>query len=454
MLTRRLSLILPALVLASLAAPAGASAATAADDIAGAPALTGAGPHTVFYDTDGATAEAGEKQHVNDDFKMNSVWVRWTPTKTGGMKLSSCGADKDPGTWLTIYKKAPGATSVTNLQTPSTTPAGDIPEWGCSGGKQTLRATAGQTYFIAIVRSKYMNYADTGGKMTLTQVTDPPKVTFNVAPTQTGPHPTITFSAPHQSWFACKLNGSTTSCSSDGKGTGSFDKVLPTGTHKLTVKATDSFYNAGSELSWTFTVDATGPDTFIDSPAPAYGGGYPQIAFHASEAGVTYRCQYDNQVKDPCTSPWQLSTVPPVGAHKITVTAHDKWGNPDPTPAVQAFDVVQPAPPPKQPTQPPTVVQPPVVAPPPVQPPVVRPAVAQPQGPCAPRVTHGRLTKRGMRVRIVGDAKRSCVVTLTLKAGRRPVGRIVRLVEAGATVTATVRPRVRAKRARLVVSAR
>lgn len=452
MLTRRRSLILPLVVLGALAAPAAASAASAADDIADAPALTGAGPHTVFYDTDGATAEAGEKQHVNDDYKINSVWVKWTPTKTGGLKLSSCGADKDPGTWLTIYKKTGWTTNVTSITPASTHPAGDIPEWDCSGGKQTLRATAGQTYFIAIVRSKWMNYADTGGKMTLTQVTDPPKVTFNSPPAQTGPNPTISFSAPHQSWFACKLNGTTTSCSSDGKGNGSFAKPLASGTYTLAVKATDSFYNEGSAHSWTFTVDATGPDTFIDSPAPAYGGGYPQLAFHASEAGVTYRCQYDNQVKDPCTSPWQLSTVPPVGAHKITITAYDKWGNPDPTPAVQAFDIVQPAPPVKPAAQPPTV-QPPVA--PPVQPPVVQQQVTQqPQGACAPRVTHGKLTRRGMRVRIVGDAKRFCIVTLTLKAGGRPVGRRVQPVEAGRTVTVTVKPRVRAKRARLVVSAR
>ncbi|HEU4538218.1 MAG TPA: hypothetical protein VFS00_29050, partial [Polyangiaceae bacterium] len=59
MTARRLLLALAA-VLATAVAPGAAHAVTATNTLASAPAITGAGPHAVAYDTDGATLESGE----------------------------------------------------------------------------------------------------------------------------------------------------------------------------------------------------------------------------------------------------------------------------------------------------------------------------------------------------------------------------------------------------------
>lgn len=451
-MTARLALLA---VLAAAAAPSAANGAVVAQDkIKAAPELTGAGPHTFTYDTDGAMHEILEAYHGGPDYDRNSVWVKWTPSKSGGVKLEGCGALKDPGTYLRMYKS-------TNELFPSVSSLDDVPGpdeqilHDCYGGTQIVKAIANQTYYIVAVRSKYMNTPDKGGTMTITQVTDPPKVKFDTAPTATGPKPKFTFSAPNGSKFGCKLDtGGWQPCSGPNAGMGSFSPtVTKSGGHTVTVRATDSFHNQGPEATWSFAADASGPDTFIDSPAPVYGGSYPIVKFHASEAtGVTFRCEYEGVVKQPCTSPWQMSSVPKIGSHEIEVTAYDKWGNADPSPAVQAFTIEAPPLPPKPPYEPAPTPAPAPTAP---TPPATTPATpvapnahptANAAGPCVTRVTHGRLTRRGMRVRIAGDAKRLCTVTLTLHKGRRLLARVVRPVPARIAVSLVVRPKVKAPR--------
>ena len=465
MLTRRL---LPTAVLAALAlsvAPAVAGAATEAqDDIADAPALTSVG-HWVTYDTDGAGTEAGEPEHVANAGK--SVWLKWTPAASGGMRLTACNG-KAQGVHIRIYKqKTKGVDSVKNL---APLPAAEQRSFGCDGGSQIIAAQANQTYYIVMVRNLLTVGTQPDAGVFISQQTQAPVITFPNAPKAIGPGGvTIDFdSAPAAKSYTCKLNGDTKTCAG-GSFSGLFAK---SGEFVLEVTGTDEYLNTGT-ASWSFTVDADAPQTVIDSAPPTSGASAP-LLFHASaDSGVTFKCQYDAVVKDPCTSGWKTPAALP-GQHTIKVTATDKFGNADPTPAVQTFAVVQPVAPqqPAQPQQPakpqggqpqspaaqapqPASVQPqgqpePAQEQPQQAVPQAQQQAPQPQTRPACRVTfaHGRVTKRGISVRVKGDPARACTVSLKLVKGKRVLARSKRTIAAGSRRKLVLRPRAALKSAR------
>ena len=110
MTTRRLLPLLAALAFCA-AAPA-AHGATMANNIASAPTITGAGPHSVSYDTDGATLEGGEPVHYTSDY-WRSVWVKWVPTTNANVRVDNCGSPAATGF---KYRRASGKEFSPKLQ--------------------------------------------------------------------------------------------------------------------------------------------------------------------------------------------------------------------------------------------------------------------------------------------------------------------------------------------------
>jgi hypothetical protein len=453
MLNRRL--LLPLTVAAALAGsvlPASALASDATDDIGDAPSYAAVGNY-LTYDTDGATEETGEPAHIDGTAK--SVWIKWTAVNAGNMRIDGCNS-KPMGVHLKVYKQwKPGVDSVTNL---AAVPAGEQLEHGCDGAYQVIAAKASQTYYVVIVRSKKYLTADPGAGFFLSQKTQAPAVSFVDAKKAYGKAATISFeSKPAAKKYVCTLDGADKSCDG-GSVTAVFGK---SGEHELVVHGIDDHGNVGAPVSWKFTSDATPPDTFIDS-APPVSGAPIALKFHSSpDTGVTYTCQFDNVVKNPCTSGWQTPAAQP-GPHKITVTAKDAFGNVDQTPAVQSFTVagqgiapvqpqepVQPQQPSDQPQQPqqgeqPSLPQSPQQSPLVQQPPVVAPAAA-----CATKVTRGKRTRRGLQVRLQNTGARQCLVTLKLRAGRRVVARKAVGVAPGQVLKVTLKPRVKVAGAKL-----
>ncbi|HEX8087195.1 MAG TPA: hypothetical protein VF529_23150 [Solirubrobacteraceae bacterium] len=450
MLTRRLlpTSLLAALALAVVPAAAGA-AVEAADDIADAPSTSGSG-FTMVYDTDGASTESGEPTHVAGT--GGSVWLKWTAAKDGNMQLNFCDY-KPVGYHLKVYKqKQPGTDSVTNIEV--------VPPVlkECDGAHQVIAAKALQTYYIAIVRSTLYLPPNPEGTVYLSQRTTPPVASFTKAPKVTGKSATFEFTSEPKTAakWECKLDGADKAC--NGAVSFLFGK---SGEHELTVRAIDDHLNEGPVASWKFRVDMDAPDTFIDS-APPTSGAPAAVKFHATaDDGVQFKCQYDAVVKNPCVSGWQ---TPPAGEgpHKITVTAYDKYGNVDATPAVQSFTVAPPLAPvqpePEQPAAPqeqpageqPAPEQPSTAAQQPEQPVVqaaqeqpVAPPQPAPLQPCRARFLRGRVTKRGAVVRVTGDPARGCTVSLKLVKGRRVLARKTVLVEPGAARRLAVRPKRR-----------
>lgn len=441
------------MVLAAFAASAAPAAAAtdAKDDIADAPAHSGT-VHYLDYDTDGATEESGEATHVPGTSR--SVWLKWTPVKSGGMVISGCNS-KPLGTHVRIYKqKTAGVDSVTNLLS---VPAAEQRAFSCDGAEQTIAAKALQTYYIVVVRSTQFFTPDPGGGFFVSQKTDAPVVTFPGAQKAYGKSATIEFaSAPKAKTYACTLDGVAKDCA-DGTFSAVFGKTKE---HELVVTGTDDHGNVGAPATWKFTSDVTPPDTFIDS-APPTSGAPAALKFHASpDAGVTFTCHYDAIVKNPCTSGWQTPPAGP-GPHKITVTAKDAFGNVDQSPAVQSFTVAPPVQPiaPQQPAQPQKPGEPQPAEP--AQPQAPQPSQPQPEQPQQPNQAQqpqpmaqtqstppcrvvsarGRVTRRGVKVRVTGDPSRTCTVTLALVKGRRVLARSERRVAPGKRLKLAVRPR-------------
>jgi Bacterial Ig-like domain len=92
------------------------------------------------------------------------------------------------------------------------------------------------------------------------------------------------------------------------------------------VRASDAAGNTGGAASRTITVDATAPQTTIDSgPAGPTSDSTPTFAF-SSEPGASFQCRVDGGVFAACGSPHTTAALGD-GAHTFEVRASDAAGN-------------------------------------------------------------------------------------------------------------------------------
>ncbi|MBE2314543.1 Ig-like domain repeat protein [Solirubrobacter sp. CPCC 204708] len=169
-----------------------------------------------------------------------------------------------------------------------------------------------------------------------------------------GPTGTITNASP-QFAFSSSETGSTFECRLDGPGsaTGTYQSCtsprtlgpLADGTYTFLVRAVDAAGNAdGTPASRTFTVDATVPNTTIDSgPTGTITNASPQFTFSSSEPGSSFECRLDGPgsttgTYQSCTSPRTLGPLAD-GTYTFSVRALDAAGNTDATPATRTFTV-------------------------------------------------------------------------------------------------------------------
>jgi hypothetical protein len=172
-------------------------------------------------------------------------------------------------------------------------------------------------------------------------------VTINIKPVTTidsGPSGTVgpgsqsfTFSSQPGVNFECKLDAATyAACTSPQTYTG-----LADGPHTFSVRGVSGSVT-GDEVSRTFTVDATPPETTIDSgpeDASVQAAGRAMFAFSSSETGSTFECRLDGGSWDGCSSPEELRHLS-AGPHTFEVRATDAYGNTDASPASRTFVVL------------------------------------------------------------------------------------------------------------------
>lgn len=157
--------------------------------------------------------------------------------------------------------------------------------------------------------------------------------------TVNNPTPSLTFSSSEPgSTFQCQVDGGGySSCTSPFT-----TSALSDGPHTVDVRATDIAGNTdATPATRSFTVDATAPDTTIDS-GPADGSSInattPSFAFSSPDNTATFECSADGAVFTACTSPVTTPSLSD-GSHTFAVRAVDPVGNADATPASRTFTV-------------------------------------------------------------------------------------------------------------------
>ena len=153
--------------------------------------------------------------------------------------------------------------------------------------------------------------------------------------------PTFTFGSMDDdvASVACAVDGSPVPCSSSTSHT---TTPLADGPHTFAVTATDTSNNVSAPASRSFTVDATGPPTKINSKPPAMSTDTtPTVTFSSSAADLaSFACRVDGGAFSACSSPFTTPALAP-GAHTIDVRATDDLGNNGPAQHV-AVTVVAP----------------------------------------------------------------------------------------------------------------
>jgi hypothetical protein len=138
------------------------------------------------------------------------------------------------------------------------------------------------------------------------------------------------------STFECSLDGAPfAACSTPKSYSG-----LADGSHTFAVRATDPAGNVDlSPASYTWTIDATPPDTTLGTPRPSNPTSAISAQFSfSSEAGATFACSLDGTAFVACASPQSYGGFAD-GSHTFAVRATDLAGNVDPTPASYSWTV-------------------------------------------------------------------------------------------------------------------
>ncbi|MGH3371024.1 MAG: Ig-like domain-containing protein, partial [Nocardioidaceae bacterium] len=144
-------------------------------------------------------------------------------------------------------------------------------------------------------------------------------------------------------------------CSID-TGTPSFSSCSgPGGSHTPASNLSDGSYTfrvrarVGSNIdptpaTQTFSLDATPPDTIIDSgPSGPINDTTPSFSFHSTEASSTFECSVDQGTPSfgACSGPGASHTPASLadGNYTFRVQATDQAGNTDQSPAIRSFTV-------------------------------------------------------------------------------------------------------------------
>jgi hypothetical protein len=138
--------------------------------------------------------------------------------------------------------------------------------------------------------------------------------------------------------FECRLDGGGfTACTSPQVIT-----ALSQGVHTFRVRAIDAANNVdASPASYVWNVDATPPDTTIDSGPPVITN--MTTAVFAFSGGATFECKLDAGAFVACASP-QTYMALAEGTHALAVRATDAAGNTDVSPATYGWTIDRVAP--------------------------------------------------------------------------------------------------------------
>jgi hypothetical protein len=163
-------------------------------------------------------------------------------------------------------------------------------------------------------------------------------ITSQPAALSNSPSPSFDFLATEPgSTFECSLDGAAFAACTTPK---SYSGVAD-GAHTFQVRAVDPAGNVDpSPASYSWTIDATPPDTTIGPthPAALTTATGATFDFSSNETPVTFKCALDAGAYLSCSSPKTYSGLAD-GAHTFYVRATDAATNTDPTPASYTWTI-------------------------------------------------------------------------------------------------------------------
>jgi MBG domain-containing protein/Big-like domain-containing protein/Kelch motif protein/galactose oxidase-like protein len=147
--------------------------------------------------------------------------------------------------------------------------------------------------------------------------------------------------------FECNLDYAVewTLCGTAGNPTTSYSN-LADGSHTFQVRGKDDSGNVDlNPPSYTWTIDATPPDTTLTSEPPAIAtSSMASFAFQSSENDSTLFCSLDGAPGVDCSAGTMAYTGLSDGPHTFIVAATDQAGNVDPMPASYVWNIDTTAP--------------------------------------------------------------------------------------------------------------
>lgn len=217
----------------------------------------------------------------------------------------------------------------------------------CTSPVNLMGLTDGSHNFQVRAKDSNNNVDPSPASFTWTIDTTAPDTTIDTNPgAQTGDNtPTFTFSGNDGSGvgnmtFQCQVDaGGFSSCTSPFT-----TSSLTDGSHTFQVRATDGVGNQdASPASFTFTVDATAPNTTIDTnPSDPSTSADATFTFSGNDGsgvgGLTFQCKLDAASFSSCTSPQNLMGLS-AGSHTFQVRATDAVGNTDASPASYTWQI-------------------------------------------------------------------------------------------------------------------
>ena len=219
----------------------------------------------------------------------------------------------------------------------------DAAEWAsCASPKAYSSLSDGAHTFQVRAVDAAGNPDPSPDSQSFTVDTIPPETTIDSGPSglTNDATPTFGFSSEPGASFQCRFDSDPFGACS-GPGDTHTASALADGFHTFQVRAVDAAGNPDpSPDSQGFTVDATDPETTIDSgPSGLTNDATPTFTFSSSEAGSSFQCKVDSAPYAACSSPKTIAPALSNGLHTFYVRATDPAGNTDPTPASQSFTV-------------------------------------------------------------------------------------------------------------------
>ena len=273
------------------------------------------------------------------------------------VKAIDSGGTEDPTpasrTW-TVDTSAPDTTLVSTPANPSTSSdasfafsseAGATFECKLDGGafaacaspKSYTGLSDGSHTFQARAKDAAGNIDGSPASYTWSLDATPPDTTLTGQPpaTTSSTSATFTFTGVDAASFECRLDSETyAACTSPKAYTG-----LTSDSHTFQVRAKDDEgrYDP-TPASYTWTIDATGPETTITTkPADPSNDATPDFAFTSDDPGAYFYCQTDANGWFPCGGSSITYYNLFEGVHTFYVKAEDALGNVDPTPATWSW---------------------------------------------------------------------------------------------------------------------